>query len=187
MILKSKHGIVIFVHPPRSSGTSIEHCLKGGLVLDKEKHLNATQLKKRVGQNKWDKAFKFGVIRNPWDRMASLYVTPESLFGGINIHSGNNMHTFLTKYKPAPWEHGTQCADYLNESLDFIVCFETRAKDIERLNQALQPYNLRVNPNTIKRKHNNKQKDFMSYFDKQSNEVMHNMFKEDISRWYPDC
>jgi len=37
------------------------------------KHLTAKEIIKVIGQDKWDKAYKFAVVRNPWDKVVSQY------------------------------------------------------------------------------------------------------------------
>ena len=74
MILKEKK--IIFVHAPRTSGTSIEKSiLNGKLVPDTMKHLRASQFKKMFNEE-WDKFYKFTIVRNPWDRIISMYHQP---------------------------------------------------------------------------------------------------------------
>jgi len=85
----------IFVHAPKTGGSSIEKCLnkfleekiiiegkntkvRGKLTNPLEnsynslKHATCTELIKQYG-DRFDKFYKFSVIRNPWDRLLSLY------------------------------------------------------------------------------------------------------------------
>lgn len=81
---------VLFVHNPRSSGTSIRRALAYGTdpnaelrfpaaLPDMGKHAFPSQIRKKLESSKtapvstWDQLFKFSVVRNPWDRMVSLY------------------------------------------------------------------------------------------------------------------
>ena len=79
---------VIFVHNPRTSGTSIRRALLCGLEPDEHiswpgnlasettrnrKHDFAGTIREQLSSEIWDSRFKFSVVRNPHDRMVSLY------------------------------------------------------------------------------------------------------------------
>ncbi len=77
MLNYSKKYPLIFFHIPKNAGKSICRALK----IDKEYHpsnLNQTVLlgddiKNSYTDQQWAQLFKFTIIRNPWDRMVSLY------------------------------------------------------------------------------------------------------------------
>ena len=172
---------VIFVHPPRCSGSSIEHSLCGG-VDDHVKHLTATQMRAMAGEKQWHNSFKFGIVRNPFDRFASLYITPEPV--GANIHHGATIQEFSQSYTPAPWEHGVQCSDYMNEELDLIIRYEKRSEGIALANEKLAEYGLFIDENIVRRNHQNKRKDFMTYYDEEGEAAVRERFSDDFERWY---
>ncbi|MDH3378911.1 MAG: sulfotransferase family protein, partial [Gammaproteobacteria bacterium] len=66
---------IIFIHVPRTAGTSIEMALIGKDWWDVDpdtKHIDWVKAKE-VYAEYWDKYLKFSVVRNPWDWLASLY------------------------------------------------------------------------------------------------------------------
>lgn len=74
----------VFVHIPRTAGTSIETALApyareplgytvGGNTVLAHKHATATSLRRLVGAEFWASAFSFSVVRDPWARMYSDY------------------------------------------------------------------------------------------------------------------
>ena len=70
---------IIFIHIPRCSGTSIRDALaapehfRTAIPAGAESHDTATRAREIVGETAWDRAWTFTVVRNPWDRLISLY------------------------------------------------------------------------------------------------------------------
>lgn len=82
---------VIFVHIPRSAGTSINVALGVCSLSDRRdntyrpsdlfgfdgkrftQHLTATEIRARVGQEIYERFFKFAIVRNPYARLLSAY------------------------------------------------------------------------------------------------------------------
>ena len=73
MLLSHKHKF-IFIHVPKTGGTSIKAVLepyadhKYGIPL---KHNGAKYWQNQLGKKMWKKYFVFAFVRNPWDRMVS--------------------------------------------------------------------------------------------------------------------
>lgn len=63
----------IFVHIYKTGGTSVEHALRQYAHLPNVKHQVAHKIRRNLGEEKFDKYFKFSIVRNPWDRMVSTY------------------------------------------------------------------------------------------------------------------
>lgn len=176
MILKEKK--IIFIHAPRTSGTSIEKSiLNGKLVPDTMKHLRASQFKKMFHED-WDKFYKFTIVRNPWDRVISMYHQP--YFKEIGFLSGKPLKYFLDNYKPAPWEHGIQCSDYADTDMDLVIKFEDRTAGLEKLFLDTQ---IRVDNNVKERSTKREQKHYSEYYDDKTKEIVGNIFSEDIRQY----
>ena len=81
-MISHKHKF-IFVHIPKNAGSSINHELKGMCEIFSEmkskdiplaygKHANDKHMRKLL-KNEYGDYYKFCVVRNPWDRMVSIY------------------------------------------------------------------------------------------------------------------
>lgn len=60
---------IILIHIPKTGGTSIENMLD---MYGKYRHLPYHESRAMYSKY-WDKYFKFSFIRNPWDRLVSIY------------------------------------------------------------------------------------------------------------------
>lgn len=103
------HGhACVFVHIPKTAGSSIEHALgmHGSIetiglepYLDQRKneetlfgagaqHYTAAQIEQAVGSATFASYFKFSFVRNPWDRMVSAASWAATRSGQPNWHRG---------------------------------------------------------------------------------------------------
>ncbi|MFK8035744.1 MAG: sulfotransferase family 2 domain-containing protein [Hyphomicrobiales bacterium] len=67
-VRRYKAAGVIFVHIPKSAGTSVANATIGR----RAGHFTAQQIRKQMG-TAYDKLFKFAVVRHPRDRLLSAY------------------------------------------------------------------------------------------------------------------
>jgi hypothetical protein len=77
----------VFVHVPRTGGKSITRMLlrhgQESVPGQPSRHTTAREARALLGEARWSRAYRFGFVRNPWDRLLSLYLfhlqTPEQL------------------------------------------------------------------------------------------------------------
>ena len=96
---------LIFIHIPRTGGSSIEHALVdkdwGHIDADGNdqfflKHITAEEAR-RVYMKEWKGYAKFSVVRNPWDKAVSDY-----LWSTHRFETYSNIHSFEQFVKTPP-------------------------------------------------------------------------------------
>ena len=93
---------IIFVHIPKTGGTTVEHylnlknCIQGYCVIKNVAfhHFNWSDYNKLLGNEIYNKYFKFSIVRNPIDRCISEYYWTPLNFG---YKKGASFDQFLTE------------------------------------------------------------------------------------------
>lgn len=77
---------VIFLHVPKTGGTTIERIFDIALLYDANpktnptpQHLTCKMLRERIGNEKYDSYYKFAFVRDPWSRILSSYYWRQTL------------------------------------------------------------------------------------------------------------
>lgn len=187
----------IFIEVPKTGSTSIRSIIG----TPKKPHLNIKEIKeeffyekeninnsffpffKKIAiEKKWRQYFKFGFVRNPWDRVVSLYLRKE----GIQMSDKMSFEEFIHWIENSsdtsihPSQHKNQLDWFLNEkgdiSVDFIGKFENLNKDWEIIQKKLdiQSSLPHKNQNITKKKH------YSEYYNKETKDIIYEKFKVDI-------
>ena len=155
----------IFVHIPKTGGTSIENLVwpppeeraesdlwmglisgyhnkyqTGGL-----QHLLARQIREEVGEALFDSYFKFSVVRNPWDRVVSQYLFMQrrpDLCRFIGLEQGASLKRYLDLIGLRQHVQWLPQVDFLFDSdgkplVDFIGRFEDFPKTVRGITSRL--------------------------------------------------
>jgi hypothetical protein len=168
----------IFIHIPRTGGTSIEVAFTGNdlfNVIPFQKHLTARQSKDFYGDY-WDDYFKFSIVRNPWDRVISLYHF--EAFRDINVLSGKSMNYFLETYEPYSHEpNPCDCNNIIDLPLDFIGRFENIEEDFKSICDHLEvSFDL---PHIESTKHGH----YSGYYNEETKQIVAEKYSDDIKRF----
>lgn len=181
---------LIFIHIPGTGGTSIEHAIQGDVTNYHlhGKHYNSTMIYNQVGKDIWNLYSKFTVIRNPWDRMITLWMQPafgtSDPPGGkcnpIGYRAGKSLEFFLENYSPFPWEHGKLYCDYIQHDIDVTIRFEQRDVGINKL-QGISGYVFPTIPH-INKTHTRK-RHYTYYYNKRCVDMVTELFSNDIVKY----
>ena len=87
----------IFVHIPKTGGTSIEHFFKNNSAkyISSHRHFTAQVSKEKFGDDVWGSSFKFSIIRNPWDRIYSWWCSTHNC-GSKYLNNRDNFSPFTS-------------------------------------------------------------------------------------------
>lgn len=189
----------IFIHIPRTAGSSIERWIHGddwwGFEAE-SKHLIASQAKQKYAEY-WDDYFKFSFVRNPWDRIISCMRWPGH-FGVRWIEEQGRLD--LSRYtelfgSPITVEHDhrfSQRSDLLNdhhlpgqvylnmldEEIDFIAKFETLADDCKFIRRQLGlRKRMKIHVNQSDRN------SYQHYYDEEARRLVGELYAGDIERF----
>lgn len=145
MILPNKK--IIFVHVPKTGGTSIEHYLWYNLGLDKQygkfffykKFFPSEHAHDPIQRYKYDdNYFKFGFVRNPYSRLISHYAFHQEYWSHRKYRSANDLllklRDFSHQRNPHPNTNKHYYTQYyfLNKDMDFIGRYENLHKDFSK-------------------------------------------------------
>lgn len=140
----------IFVHIPKTAGSSIEVALNTGVqhsegaideatgkfypvTMGKEKHFNARACRKHYGRKIWRDYFKFTVVRNPWQRIHSWWWNGKEITGSISLPFDEFIHTSLAPSTALPKALRPQVnwitSDDGKIEMDYICRFENINND----------------------------------------------------------
>jgi len=128
---------LLFVHVARTGGTSVETALVGKdwwRVEASTKHISAKQARKFYGEAICQSYTKFSIVRNPWDRVISMWATGR-WHEPSNLNEGCSLKVFIENLKPHPNEtyNSLFYNEILNDDLDHILRFENLQNDFDNM------------------------------------------------------
>lgn len=176
----------IFVHINKTGGTSIGNAI--GLSV--KNHQTAKEIIKRIGQTQWDSAYKFTFVRNPWDRIVSLYEYRHKKNKTKIASRGLKFEQWISKtigkeqdsyYYDNPKSFQTQ-TEWLkdpqgNISIEAIGRFEYINEDFDKISQTI---GLQVQ---LPHLNASSRAPYQSYYTDQSRATVASWFREDIERF----
>ena len=201
-MISHKHKC-IFVHIPKTAGSSIENVIwplesdrvvenlwlgiikpyRNKYQTDGLQHLTSSQIKTEVGTDVFNSYYKFSIIRNPWEKAVSQFIYMKKRKGlrrfiGMNKWSSFKKYlNLISKKEHAQW---MKQVDFVYDEngmimVDKIIRFENIEEEFQLMRQHLGiPYIKLPHVNKSKRKH------YTKYYNKSTIQIVSDLYKEDI-------
>jgi len=154
-------------------------------------HLPAKYMRNYLGSEVWDGLYTFTFVRNPWDRMVSMY-----FYRLLKGHYSEDL-TFLDYIKQlksladghrpalfANYVFYLGCSDYIfdgdNSLVSYIGRYENRESDIQKVSAAIKCPELGklfIQKSTADKEH------YSYYYDEETKEIVGNVYSNDIKRF----
>jgi len=180
---QGKNGPFIFIHINKTAGTSIGNAI--GLPI--KHHQTAREVIARVGKDKWNKAYKFTLVRNPWDKVVSHYEYRRKRNKTEMASRDIEFAEWVRKtygHEKDPFYYNNPKAfqpqvEWLRDdegkiSVDFIGKFETINEDFNKIKNVIGVETELPHLNASKRA------SYQSYYDDETREIVAEWFREDI-------
>ncbi|MEO1490663.1 MAG: sulfotransferase family 2 domain-containing protein [Pseudomonadota bacterium] len=173
-----------FVHINKCGGTSVEVAL--GL---QKRHATAGAMQREMGRAAWADRFTFAIVRNPFERITSLYYYRVR----SNHHGLADRHLNVNQWIRAIWQDGSEhyndvpllngpCIDWLTDAdgtvlVDHVARLEDIDAEWRRISQRLG-IDLPLPTLNI-----NKRPAYRDVLTPESREILEFAFAEDLSRF----
>jgi hypothetical protein len=168
----------IFIEVPKTASTSIREIIGH----PRKPHLNICQVASEIDPGRFESYFKFGFVRNPWDRAVSLYERKE----GFQLRHKMNFEAFIDWLRFAsstcihPVPHRYQLDWFVNPHgdvlADFIGKFENLESDWQRIAQRLGI----ATPLPRQKINTDRARDYTTYYSEKSRRIVAERFAIDI-------
>lgn len=181
---------IVFIHIPKTAGRSImySYCKlknieynKAGVSVGYEPlplHSTASEVRRVMGED-YDKAFRFTIVRNPFDRLVSFY-----FYGNINFrYKFETFEDFVlyvctNQYKPEAdkswWVAKVKQVEYINDDINAIIKYE----EIDEFWKKFTRFELPI-------KNNTDHQHWSHYYDNELMQIVKTYFHEDFKQFYP--
>ena len=180
-MISHKHKF-IFVHVTKTAGTTIRWAMEGNYdELHDPHHLGISEIKEKLSDQIFKSYFKFGTIRNPWDREVSRYKfilangKRVSKLYEFTLDGFKNYLINFNKYNSL--NYNVLKIDG-NIGVDYIMKFENLQKDFNVVCDRIG-----IPRQQLPHKNKTKHKHYTEYYDDETRELVAEKYATDIEHF----
>lgn len=179
----------LFIHINKTGGTSITRALRKPF-----EHLTALEKRSQVGEIVWQEKFTFSFVRNPYDKVVSLYhfrvKTNQTGLADDKLDFNNWVNLVFRQKDPGYYNKPKMfmpCTDWLTDQggkllVDFVGRFERMEEDFKTV---LKKAGLK--PTSLPHLKKSSRGDFNDYYSAESKTIVREWFAKDFERFeYPE-
>ena len=168
----------IFVAVPKTGSSTINSILAGHTP---KPHLDIMEIKESVSDDIFSEYFKFGFVRNPWDRAVSLYHRQEGiqLRDRMSFEEFIDYHNYATDTCIHPTQKKHQLDFFTNKSGNVIVDFIGRFENLQQdFNVICDKIGIPIQelPHVNKSQH----KHYIEYYTEKTRQIVAKKYAKDI-------
>jgi hypothetical protein len=187
VVNRIKKHKAIFVHIPKSAGTSIRESLFGGGGA----HRTIAGFQAVLSPQLFAECFKFTFVRNPWDRLVSafFYLKNQNMMSNQrwareNLSKFEDFHTFVTRWltRENLWsyvlfrpQYHFICFEGRQPAVDFIGFYENLASDFTVICN-----HIKSSAKLEEKNRNSQRRDYCEYYTDETRHLVAKLYAEDI-------
>ena len=188
VVNRIKKHKAIFVHIPKSAGTSIRESLFGGGGA----HRTITGFQSVLAPELFAESFKFTFVRNPWDRLVSAFfflknrdMTGNQRWACENLSQFQDFNTFVTNWltRENIWsfvffrpQYHFICFEDKKPAVDFVGFYENLMSDFAVIRDRIKS-----SANLEEKNRNSKRgRDYREYYTNETRDLVADIYAEDI-------
>ena len=161
----------IFIPVPRTGTTSVNKIIPRPF----HPHPDILEVKEVIPKKKFDAYFKFAFVRNPWDRVVSLYLRSHQQDFKRFVYSCEMSSSHCVWPRSKKYQLDWLCDESNNLLVDFVGRFENLQNDFNHVCEEIGLPHQKLG-------HENKSKahDYRDYYNSELIDVVYKNFKKDI-------
>ena len=147
----------------------------------KTNHVEASWIKENIFPKKgldWDEYFKFGFVRNPWDReLSNYFFNNKTLLPPEDVSFKEFLNAHLLKGGQIDASNVPQC-EYLTD-VNYVARFENYAEEVKNIYYKIGL----AFPNSLKYTYKTEHKPYWEYYDDADIMKVHEWYEKDIEMY----